>query len=511
MGTVVQAIYQKGLLMLENIDLSKKVSKHEFKKARKTFDLQLPALQREARQQQIPLLIVFEGWDAAGKGTLINDLILNLDPRGFNVYNCRPPTEEEQLHPFLWRFWNNVPSRGRIAIFDHSWYRRVLNDRVDGTIKKEQLKQAFTDIISFERQLVDDGAIIIKFFLHISKAEQKKRFKKLLDSEATAWRVSKEDLDRHKKYSGYLAAIEDMLAKTDTEYSPWTVIESHDYHFAALKMFATISSALKKRTTSSPKPRALKKDRGPLPAFDKLDTSILDKADVSLSLERSEYENKLKKKQKLLRELEYRIYRARIPVVIALEGWDAAGKGGAIRRLTQRLDPRGYEVEPVAAPNDIEKAHHYLWRFWQKMPKAGHITIFDRSWYGRVLVERVEGFCAEEAWRRAYHEINEMEEHLVNFGTVVVKFWLHIDSNEQLRRFNERTRTPSKQWKITPEDWRNRKKWDDYKKAVDEMIYRTSTPLAPWTIVESNCKLYGRVKVLDTVIEAIERRLKLIK
>ena len=221
----------------------------------------------------------------------------------------------------------------------------------------------------------------------------------------------------------------------------------------------------------------------------------------------SDYEDKLKKKQKRLRELEYRIYRARIPVVIALEGWDAAGKGGAIRRLTQRLDPRGYVVEPVAAPNDFEKAHHYLWRFWQKMPKAGHITIFDRSWYGRVLVERVEGFCAEEAWRRAYHEINEMEEHLVNFGTVVVKFWLHIDSNEQLRRFNERTRTPSKQWKITPEDWRNRKKWDDYKKAVDEMIYRTSTPLAPWTIVESNCKLYGRIKVLDTVIVAIEKRI----
>jgi polyphosphate kinase 2 (PPK2 family) len=301
-----------------------------------------------------------------------------------------------------------------------------------------------------------------------------------------------------------------MLAKTDTDFAPWTVIESHDYHFAALKMFATIGGALKKRTAASPRPNSLKKSRRPSPSG-KLDTSILDKVDVSLSIEQKDYEDKLKNKQMRLRELEYRIYRMRIPVVMALEGWDAAGKGGAIRRLTQRLDPRGYVVEPVAAPNDFEKAHHYLWRFWQKMPKAGHITIFDRSWYGRVLVERVEGFCAEEAWRRAYHEINEMEEHLVNFGAVLIKFWLHIDKGEQLRRFNERARTPLKQWKITPEDWRNREKWNDYKKAVDEMIFRTSTPLAPWTIIESNCKLYGRIKVLDTVIAAIEKRLELIK
>ena len=493
--------------MLADIDLSKKIPKPDFKKARKVFDLQLPILQRDARQRQVPILIVFEGWDAAGKGTLINELILNLDPRGFNVFNCRPPTEEEQFHPFLWRFWNKVPSRGRMAIFDHSWYRRVLNDRVDGAIQKKQLKQAFTDITSFERQMADDGAIIIKFFLHISKSEQKKRFKKLLSSQATAWRVSKEDLNRHKKYSRYLAAIEDMIAKTDTDYAPWTVIESHDFHFATLKMFATISSAINKSALSSHGPGSLKKAQRPTAPLGKLDTSILDKVDASLSLEQDDYENLLKKKQNLLRELEYRIYRMRIPVVIALEGWDAAGKGGAIRRLTQRLDPRGYVVEPVAAPNDFEKAHHYQWRFWQKMPKAGHITIFDRSWYGRVLVERVEGFCTEESWRRAYHEINEMEEHLANFGTVLIKFWLHIDSEEQLRRFNERTRTPLKQWKITDEDWRNRRKWNDYKKAVDEMIYRTSTPLAPWTIVESNCKLYGRIKLLDTVIDAIEKRL----
>ena len=197
-----------------------------------------------------------------------------------------------------------------------------------------------------------------------------------------------------------------------------------------------------------------------------------------------------------------------MPVVIAYEGWDAAGKGGNISRLTQNLDPRGYEVVPVAAPNDVEKAHHYLWRFWARMPKAGHITIFDRTWYGRVLVERVEGFCTEAQWRRAYREINGMEQQLAHFGTVLLKFWLHIDADEQLRRFRERQEMAHKQWKITDEDWRNREKMGQYRDAVEEMLHRTTTPYAPWTIVESNCKRYARVKVLETVCEAIRKRLE---
>jgi polyphosphate kinase 2 (PPK2 family) len=239
-----------------------------------------------------------------------------------------------------------------------------------------------------------------------------------------------------------------------------------------------------------------------------LKSSILDKVDLSLSLTPEEYVKRLDKAQANVRDLEYAIYKQRIPVVIAFEGWDAAGKGGNIRRLTQHLDPRGYEVVPIAAPNDIEKAHHYLWRFWIQMPKSGHITIFDRTWYGRVLVERVEGFAAEPQWRRAYREINEMEQNLTNFGVVVLKFWLHISPEEQLKRFEERQHVPWKQWKITDEDWRNREKMPQYRTAIEEMLYRTSTPYAPWTIVESNCKLYARVKVLDTVCAAIQKRLK---
>jgi len=495
--------------MLKSIDLSRKVEKAEFKKVKGDLDLRLAELQRRAKELGLPVIILFEGWDAAGKGTLINELILPLDPRGFSVTSTLPPNQEEAMRPFLWRFWSRTPARGRIAVYDRSWYRRVLADRVDGLISGSILQQSFQDILSFERQLTDDGNVIIKFFLHISKDEQKRRFRKLQKNPVTAWRISEGDLKRHKQYNDYLAVTDDMLARTDTEFGPWTIIEAHDQRFATLKIFNTVIAALEQRIKAV-EARA-KPVRKPAVATDLptvLRASVLDKIDLNQTLTQDEYREKLKKAQAKLRELEHEIYTRRIPVVIMYEGCDAAGKGGTIRRVTQHLDPRGYEVIPTAAPNDVEKAHHYLWRFWISMPKAGHITIFDRSWYGRVLVERVEGFCTENEWKRAYHEINEMEQHLTNYGTVLLKFWLHIDPDEQLRRFREREATAHKQWKITAEDWRNREKWDVYKQAIDEMLFRTSTPSAPWTVVESNCKWFARVKILNTIIRAIEKRLK---
>jgi polyphosphate:AMP phosphotransferase len=496
--------------MLENIDLSRRIPKAEYGEAKDATGLKLAALQRRVTELRIPVIIVFEGWSAAGKGTLINNLILPLDPRGFRVHSTLPPNEEEALRPFLWRFWISTPAAGRQAIFDRSWYRRVLTDRVNGEVKGRRLQQAFDDIRSFERQLADEGNVILKFFLHISKKEQKRRFEKLRRNPATAWRVTEDDLKAHRQYKEYLQATEDMLAETDTDVAPWTVIESEDRRFASLKIFNTVISALEHRIAEVEhrKASSVEPPRAATALPGDLQSSILDGADLSLALEREEYQRRLKAGQKRIRELEHEIYMRRIPVVIVYQGWDAAGKGGNIRRLTQNLDPRGYEVVPIAAPNDIEKAHHYLWRFWMQMPKAGHIAIFDRSWYGRVMVERVEGFCTEAEWKRAYHEINEMEQHMTNFGTVLLKFWLQIDKEEQLRRFEARRQTPHKQWKITEEDWRNREKWDEYRVAIEEMLFRTSTPYAPWTIVESNCKLHARVKVLDTVCEAIEKRLK---
>ncbi|UCF63614.1 MAG: phosphate--AMP phosphotransferase [bacterium] len=494
--------------MLENIDLSQKINKSDYRNRFEQLEIELGNLQRKAKSLQIPIILLFEGWDAAGKGTLINKLTLALEPRGFTVHPINPPNSEEQFRPFLWRFWIKTPEKGRIAIFDRSWYGRVLVERVDRLLKKKVWQNAYHEIKSFERQLVADGAIIIKFFLHISKKEQAKRFNKIQKIPATRWKVTKEDWKHHKQYEKYLEAIEEMLAKTDSDFSPWKIIESHDRRFATVKIFQITIEAIQKRVNeveASPKSPAKRKRKTVY--FDPLGSSVLSKVDLSLHLGRIDYEKALSARQKRLRELEHEIYVKRIPVVLIYAGWDAAGKGGNIRRLVNSLDPRGYEVIPISAPNDIEKAHHYLWRFWIKIPKAGHIAIFDRSWYGRVLVERIEGFCSEAEWRRAYQEINEMEEQLTNFGTILIKFWLHIDKDEQLRRFKEREKIPYKNWKITEEDWRNREKWDQYEAAIDEMLQRTSTLYAPWTIVESNCKWYARIKTLSTVINTIEHRL----
>ncbi len=515
--------------MLEQVDLSKKLSKEEYKEIASDLELRLGALQRDALKLNIPVVIVFEGWDAAGKGTLINRLIQALDPRGCVVHSINAPNQEELLRPFLWRFWIKTPPKGRIAVFDRSWYGRVLVERVDKLVKKSAWKRAYAEITAFERQLVDDGVLIIKFFLHIRKKEQKKRFEQLEKSSSTAWKVTREDWKHHKQYEEYLEATEDMLAKTETNFAPWTVIESHDKRFATVKVFKTVIDRLEAkieaatRATQTVEPPMFTPQEASVASeseseaqaklqgaeiFDHLGSSVLDRIDLSVELSQEAYKNKLEACQQRIFELEHEVYVKRIPVVIVYQGWDAAGKGGNIRRLTQSMDPRGYEVIPIAAPNDVEKSHHYLWRFWQKIPKAGHIAIFDRSWYGRILDERVEGFCSEQEWKRAYREINEMEEHITSFGTVLIKFWLHIDPDEQLRRFEARQQNPYKLWKITDEDWRNRGKWDQYKQAVDEMLFRTSTSYAPWTIVEANSKYYARIKVLETVIQAVESKLK---
>lgn len=496
--------------MLREIDLSKKVDDAVYKESVKKLKITLSELQRSAKTLGVPVMIVFEGWDAAGKGTLINELLLPLDPRGFNAYFTKEPTEEEFFRPFLWSFWHKTPAKGRIVIFDQSWYRKVSYEKMDKAISKSECENAFDDIKSFERQLSDDGTLIIKFFLHISKKEQKKRLKELEGNPSTSWKVTENDWKHHKQYDGFMTAFEEMIEKTDSEYAPWTIIEADDGKFAKLKMFSAVVEILEEKLEKIKSAQLLKPmlhsqaGQHNSPA---VSSSILNGIDLSEALDKADYEKKLKKYQERLREIEYEIYKKRIPVIITYEGWDAAGKGGNIKRLVENLDPRGYEVIPVAAPNDLEKSHHYLWRFWNNIPKAGHIAIFDRTWYGRVLVERVEGFCSEPEWERAYREINEMEKQLVNFGAVLLKFWLHIDKEEQLRRFNERQSIPYKNYKITEEDWRNREKWDAYESAVDEMLFRTSTTYAPWTVVESNNKYFARIKTLKTVIDAVEKRL----
>ena len=497
--------------MLEKIDLSKKVDKKTYRRVMDEAEEKLGLLQRECKDAGIPVILVFEGMGAAGKGVQINRLIQALDPRGFDVYACDRPTEDEQMRPFLWRYWTKTPAKGRIAVFDRSWYRSVQVDRFDGLTREDKLGDAYQDILSFEKQLCDDGTVIMKFFLYIDKDEQKKRFKKLEGSKETSWRVTEEDWNRNKDFDRYLKMNEEMLEKTDTDYAPWVIIEAVDKDYPALKIVSTVMDRLEYELEHRRPEDGKQAQRQESKTRERFKNGVLSGIDLSKSLTEEEYKTRLKKLQKRLAELHSELYRLRIPVVIGFEGWDAGGKGGAIKRLTSNLDPRGYRVNPTAAPNDIEKVHHYLWRFWNSVPKAGHIAIFDRTWYGRVMVERIEGFCSEAEWRRAYQEINEMESHMANAGAVVLKFWLHIDKDEQERRFRERQANPAKQWKITDEDWRNREKWDQYEEAVNEMLIRTSTTYAPWIVVEGNDKRYARVKVLQTVVDALEKKVKEVK
>ena len=501
--------------MLEQIDLTKKMEKEDYKEKIRTLEPVLARLQRECKELGIPVMIVFEGFGASGKGLQINKLIHPLDPRGFKVFAIKQETEEEKMFPFLWRFWTKTPEKGRMAIFDTSWYRHVSVDRFEGNVSEKELDYAYQEINTFEKTLTDDGTVIIKLFMHISKKEQKKRFDRLLAEKETKWRVSKKDMARNTGYKEYKAMLEEMLEKTETEHSPWTIIEATDRKFATVKILTTVIRCLqeqieekkRKEVVLSPETEAAEPAEAE-PAAVLLESSTLSKVDLTLSYTKEEYKEKLKALQKKMTVLHSELYSRRIPVLLCFEGWDAGGKGGAIKRLTEAMDPRGYVVNPTAAPTLTEKNHHYLWRFWKDMPKAGHVAIFDRTWYGRVMVERIEGFCSKEEWQRAYKEINHMEAHLAHSGAIVLKFWMHIDKEEQERRFKERMENPEKQWKITEEDWRNREKWDQYEEAVNEMIIRTSTSYAPWIIVEGNSKYYARIKVLETVVAAIEERLK---
>ncbi len=493
--------------MLEKLDLDRTVKQSEFNEELEQLELVIGVLQRNTKELKIPVMIVFEGWDTAGKATTINSLLMAMDPRGYTVHPIAPPTEEENARPFLWRFWLKTPEKGRFAIFDKSWYGRVSEDRVNEVVKKALWTKAYDDINCFERQLYDDGNVIIKFFLHISKEEQGKRLKKMQNEPASPWRYLPLHLYHHKQYDKYLGSYEDMLKRTNKPWAPWTVVPSHDPLLATLTVLRTVKNALERRRSELLDPLFHRKPSVPENGERKENVPpILSEIDLTKDINRSEYDKQLFKLQKRLRELNAEVFRDKVPVVVVYSGWDAAGKGGNIKRFVEKLDPRGYKVIPITVPTQEEKYHHYLWRFWRELPPAGRIAVFDRSWYGRVMVERIEGYCTETEWRRAYREINEMEEQWVDNGTVLVKFFLHIDKETQMARFNERMNNPYKNWKITDEDFRNRAKWDQYYQAIEEMLHRTDTEHAPWTVLESNSKLYSRIKALRTVVESIENR-----
>ena len=375
--------------------------------------------------------------------------------------------------------------------------------RLRGKLEKKEYEMRLDSIRRFERQLTDNGYLVMKFFFHISKKEQKKRIKNLLEDIDTAWRVGANDKWQNKHYEKCMEVFEHYLEMTNAPSAPWYIVDAESRKWAELQVLETLTEGIEIALQNKSLAVPLLQNVFPLVKMPKLDEIPLD-----MEVTEKEYKEEMESLQGRLRDLHNRLYRKQVPVIIAYEGWDAAGKGGNIKRITEALDPRGFEVHPIASPEPHEKARHYLWRFWTRLPKTGHIAIFDRTWYGRVMVERLEGFCSENDWKRAYNEINEFEKELADWGAVVIKFWVQIDKDTQLERFEMRQKTPEKQWKITDEDWRNREKWDAYEEAVNEMIQKTSTVHAPWYILESVDKRYARLKALRIVVERLEEALK---
>ena len=464
----------------------------------------LAVRQVQIKEKKLPVLVLLEAWGAAGKGSVLGKVIKNLDPRFFKVSTMAQPTDTEKREPFLYRHFIKIPEQGKLMFFDGGWMEEVTGQYLKGKLSEKDYRKRIISIRRFERTLTDNGYLVMKFFFHIEEKEQSKRLKKLLEDETTTWRVSEDDKWQNAHYKKAFQVFDQYLFDTNQSNAPWYLIDSTDRKWAELQMTEFLVKAIdtalvNERSHASP----ILQNTFELKSMPKLSEIPLEGKELT----DKEYKEELDKCQKRLRALHNELYLKKIPVIIAYEGWDAAGKGGNIKRVASALDPRGYEVHPIASPEPHEKARHYLWRFWTRLPKDGHIAIFDRTWYGRVMVERLEGFCSENDLQRAYNEINEFEKELKDWGAVIVKFWVHIDKDTQLARFTDRQNTPEKQWKITEEDWRNREKWDLYENAIDEMIEKTSTSFAPWHVLESNDKKYARVKALKTIIKEIEKKL----
>jgi polyphosphate:AMP phosphotransferase len=404
-----------------------------------------------------------------------------------------------------------------MGLFLSAWYSSPIRHRVARRQTVSEFDAALDEIAAFERALTDDGAVVLKFWMHLGKQAQKKRLKQFERDPLQRWRVTKQSWKHWRMFDRFVTAADRAIRKTSTEQAPWHIVEGADHHYRSIVVATAIRDAirhaLEARSSTAPQAapvRARRSKRDADAALEQIEQefNVLDKLDMSQRLSRQRFKTAIEEQQSRLNLLQRKASAQGVSTIAVFEGWDAAGKGGAIRRITAALDARDYQVIPIAAPTDEERARHYLWRFWRHLPRAGRMTVFDRSWYGRVLVERVEGFAREAEWRRAYGEITSFEEHLVTHKILVVKFWIHITKTEQLKRFRERAHIAHKRWKITQEDWRNRKKWPAYTRAVDEMVARTSTSIAPWTLVEGNDKLFARVKVLTTLAERMEDRLK---
>jgi polyphosphate:AMP phosphotransferase len=492
--------------MFENAELGQAIDKDTYKQAVPVLRASLLEAQGQLATAPFSVLVLVAGSPAAGKSEAVDLLLEWLDARGVQTHAMRKPTDEERQRPPLWRYWRDLPARGRMGIFFGGWESVPLLKCLRGQIDRARLDQLLDRYTDFERMLHREDTLLVKLWLHLSKKSLKKRLKKLEGDPALSWQVTRQDREVLRQYEHYRSICEQVVRRTSTGEAPWTIIEATQRRYRNLSVARTLLTALQERLEGErqkpprPEPRAVILNPAPLNVIRSLDLGKTFPAD-------DRYKDELRQAQGDLGRLTRELRQRGRSLILVFEGPDAAGKGGAIRRLTRAMDARDYRVIAVAAPTDEEKAHPYLWRFWRHLPLLGRVTIYDRSWYGRVLVERVEGFATTDEWQRAYAEINDFEAQLVEFGTVLIKFWLAISPEEQLRRFQDRQVTPYKQYKLTAEDWRNRAKWDTYEAAACDMIERTSTEAAPWVLAEAENKEHARVKVVRTVVHRLEQAL----
>ncbi|MGF3114780.1 phosphate:AMP phosphotransferase [Facklamia sp. P12937] len=484
--------------MLKDFDFEKIDQRFDNYK-RSELGERLDQLQRTVKGLEIPVLILIDGWESAGKGYVINDLTRELDPRYVRVEVFDKANQMEKAHPSVWRFWQKIPSNQEIVVYDRSFYYQVFNHDQKND---EKLEQRVRELTELDSTLINNGMIVIKFFINITEKTQKKRIKKLEETVEGKHLLSEVDYEQNKNYQDHQEWFEKILTQTNNKRSPWHIVAAEDKKYASKMVLGTvideIHRGIERIVQCRTRDEAIKRDRDQV--YD-----VLDQFDLSKSLSKDDYHKELADLQEQAAKLVYQCYDQKIPIVLAFEGMDAAGKGGAIKRLTRHVDPRSYKIFGINAPDPIEEKFHYLWRFQKEMPEDGQMVIFDRSWYGRVLVERVENFTPERDWERAYEEINQMERTLADHGTAVMKFFLYIDSQEQYERFEDRVEDPAKNYKITAEDWRNREKMPQYLEAMNEMLVRTDTEYAPWYIVASNDKRYARIQVLKYFIEHLEK------
>jgi len=497
--------------MFEAIELGHRVSKSEFTAAEAELRTRLLTVQRQLRKANVPVVILVNGVEGAGKSEVTNRLSAWLDTRGLVTHTFWSETDDERERPGHWRFWQRLPERGQIAVFFGSWYTYPIVERVFGRMDEHIFLRAMNRINDLERMLAVDGTLIIKLWFHISKADQDKRLAKLAKQNGKGKDARKPTPWEHafaKQYDTFARVAESAIRSTDSGACPWHLIESQNKRYRDLTAGRVILAACEARVAETGRIRDATPNVVPVEdessAIPVPQRTILDTVDLSSALPANTYRAELAKYQRRLGAAVWEAWSKGIASVAVFEGWDAGGKGGAIRRVTAAMDARLYRVIPIAAPSQEELAHHYLWRFWKHVPRDGYFRIFDRSWYGRVLVERVEGFASPAEWRRSYREITHFERQLTEHGVVVTKFWLHLSQEEQLRRFEERQQTPWKLHKITDEDWRNRDKWDAYAQAVGDMVTRTTSAEAPWVIVPGDDKRFARVQVVKTLTTRLE-------